>query len=79
MSYQKEDYTLDAKQRRFERLAALRTNLVLNRLDVLGNCANKHLYHYEQREVDKIFQHIEEKTKMVKAKFSGKQREQFKF
>lgn len=77
MAYSKDDYSPEAKRKRFERLVTLRTNSILNRLDVLGNCANRHLYSYERADIDSIFSAIEEKTKYVKAKFTGKKREQF--
>ena len=79
MAYNKDDYTSDAKRKRFERLAALRTNSILNRLEVLGNCSNKHLYQYEKQDIEKIFEALEEKTKLIKAKFLGRKREEFKF
>ncbi len=54
---------------RFKRLATLRTNAVLKRLKVLGNCANRQAYEYSEDEVDKIFSEVERKLKEVKAKF----------
>jgi hypothetical protein len=54
---------------RFKRLATLRTNTVLKRLKVLGNCANRQAYEYSEDEVDKIFSEVERKLKEVKAKF----------
>ena len=54
---------------RFKRLASLRTNTVLKRLKVLGNCSNRHIYEYTEDDIDKIFSEIEKKVKEVKAKF----------
>lgn len=54
---------------RFKRLATLRTNAVLTRLKVLGNCANRHNYEYTEDEVNKIFSEIDRKLKEVKSKF----------
>ena len=54
---------------RFKRLGTLRTNAVLRRLKVLGNCANRQAYEYTEDEVDKIFSEIERRLKEVKAKF----------
>ncbi|MGC9968178.1 MAG: hypothetical protein ABSC29_00375 [Minisyncoccia bacterium] len=54
---------------RFKRLATLRTNAVLKRLKVLGNCSNRQAYEYSEDEVDKIFSEVERKLKEVKAKF----------
>lgn len=57
------------KKERFRRLAEKRTNAVLKRLDVLGNCANRSAYDYSQEEVNKIFSEIEQKVKDTKSRF----------
>lgn len=54
---------------RFKRLAVQRTNSILSRLRVLGNCANRGAYDYTEEDVNKIFSEIERKIKEVKAKF----------
>lgn len=63
---------------RFRRLATLRTNTVLKRLKVLGNCSNRHVYEYDEEDIDKIFSEIEKKVKEVKAKFHFPKRRDFK-
>lgn len=63
---------------RFKRLATLRTNVVLKRLKVLGNCANRQAYQYEEEEVDKIFSEIERRVKEIKAKFHFPKNKDFK-
>ena len=62
---------------RFKRLATLRTNLVLERLKVLGNCSNRNLYEYEEQDIDKIFTEIERKVRETKAKFYYPKRKGF--
>lgn len=57
------------KRERFKKLAVYRTNEVLKRLKVLGNCANRSAYDYTEEEVNKIFSEIEKKLKEIKAKF----------
>ncbi len=57
------------KRKRFERLAVYRTNEVLKRLKVLGNCSNRSAYDYEESDINKIFFEIDRKTKETKAKF----------
>lgn len=57
------------KTERFKRLAILRTNEVLDRLRILGNCADRRSYTYTDEEIEKIFRAIDEQTKIVKAKF----------
>jgi len=57
------------KRTRFERLAVYRTNEVLKRLKVLGNCANRSAYEYTEEEVNKIFNEIEKYIKDTRVKF----------
>ena len=66
------------KRERFKRLATLRTNIVLNRLKVLGNCANRSAYEYTEEEINKIFSEIERKVKETKAKFHFPKEKEFK-
>lgn len=63
---------------RFKRLGALRTNEVLKRLKILGNCANRQAYEYTEKDVDAIFSAIERKAKETKAKFQFSKEENFK-
>lgn len=63
------DKISDNKRERFKRLAVYRTNEILKRLKVLGNCANRSAYEYNKEEINKIFSEIERKTKETKAKF----------
>ena len=66
------------KTERFKRLATRRTNEVLDRLRILGNCADYRSYAYTEEEIDKIFRAIDEQSKIVKAKFK-KPKKGFKF
>ena len=54
----------------FKRLASSRTNEVMKRVKILGNCANRSHYDYTEEEISKIFSEIERKIKETKAKFS---------
>lgn len=58
-----------SKRDRFKKLAVYRTNEVLKRLKVLGNCANRSAYEYSEEEVNKIFSEIDRKVKETRAKF----------
>lgn len=62
------DKKLEARTR-FKKLATHRTNEVLYRLKVLGNCANKSFYAYNDEDVSIIFKAIEEQVRFIKAKF----------
>ena len=66
------------KRERFKRLATYRTNEILKRLKILGNCANRSAYEYTEKEINKIFSEIEQKTKEIKAKFHFPKEEKFK-
>jgi len=54
----------------FKRLATSRTNEVMRRVKILGNCANRSHYDYTEEEINKIFSEIERKIRETKAKFS---------
>ncbi|MBP6855464.1 MAG: hypothetical protein KBC26_00555 [Candidatus Pacebacteria bacterium] len=70
---------MESKSDRFKRLATIRTNEVLKRLKILGNCANHQLYEYDEKDVDKIFSEIEKKVRESKSKFyHSKRSERFK-
>lgn len=62
---------------RFKRLATLRTNAVLKRLKILGNCANRQIYAYFEEDIDKIFSTIERQVKETKSKFYFPKEEKF--
>lgn len=66
------------KRDRFKRLAEYRTNTVLKRLKVLGNCANRSAYNYTEEDIDKIFSVIEKSVKEVKSKFHFPKNKEFK-
>ena len=68
----------DIKKDRFKRLAEQRTNAVLKKLQILGNCANRSAYSYTEDEINKIFSTIEKVTKDTKAKFHFSVSKQFR-
>lgn len=64
---------------RFKRLATARTNSILQRLKVLGNCSNRQIYDYTEDDIDKIFLEIDRRVKETKAKFHfPKHKKEFK-
>lgn len=63
---------------RFRRLATQRTNIILKRLKILGNCSNRQVYEYDEDDIDKIFSEIERKVKEIKAKFHFPKNREFK-
>lgn len=62
------------KKQRFRKLAQLRTDAALDRVRILGNCANRSVYDYTDEEVNKIFFAIEEQLRIVKSKFKRPRR-----
>ena len=69
----------ETPQERFKRLAEKRTNEVLRKLRILGNCSNRQAYSYTRADVDKIFSAIERKAREIKAKFNqAEDEEEFK-
>jgi hypothetical protein len=66
------------KKERFKRLATKRTNNVLQKLKVLGNCSNRQIYDYSEEQVDAMFSVIEKKLKEVKSKFHFPKETSFK-
>lgn len=68
----------DTPKERFKRLATLRTNEVLKRLKILGNCANRQSYEYSEKDIESIFSTIERRVREVKMKFHFTKEEKFK-
>ena len=68
----------ESKEEAFRRLATKRTNAVLERIRVLGHCANPQLYDYTQEDVRKIFQAIEKELRIVKIRFQNSSKSEFR-
>ena len=68
----------ETNRNRFIRLATLRTNTVLKRLKVLGNCANRSVYEYTEQDINKIFSEVDRAVKDTKAKFHFSKKREFK-
>lgn len=68
----------ESRNEAFQRLATKRTNAVLERLRVLGHCANPQLYEYSEEDVKKILRAIEKELKIVKTKFQNSTKSEFR-
>jgi hypothetical protein len=68
----------ESRHERFRRIAAKRTNEILEKIRILGNCANKSSYDYTEEEINKIFSEIDKQLKLTKGKFLAGKRERFK-
>jgi len=66
-----------SKRERFLKVAEARTNAVLEKIRVLGNCANRNLYEYKEEEVNKIFRVIQEALNETKLKFKDRKEKKF--
>jgi len=72
------DKNQEQKRERFKRLGVQRTNIVLQRLKVLGNCSNRSTYEYTEQQINKIFSEIEHRVRETKAKFHFPKNKEFK-
>ena len=68
----------ESRHERFKRIASKRTNDILEKIRILGNCANKSSYEYTEEEVNKIFSEIDKQLKLTKAKFITGKKDRFK-
>ncbi len=69
----------ETPENRFKRVAGARTNAVLDKLRLLGNCSNKRIYNYSQADVDRIFSAINKQVKKARENFNSSQVDLFKF
>jgi len=67
----------ETRQQRFRRVAARRTNEIVDKLRILGNCSNRSAYAYTDEEVNKIFAAIEKELREVKSKFAKTNKKRF--
>lgn len=70
---------VDPRRERFRRLAAQRTNVVLEKIRILGNCANSYQYSYNDEEISRMFSSIDSELRRVRSLFSPQKREKFSF
>ena len=70
---------LSEKRRRFLDLAEKRTQIVLDKLRVLGNCSNRQAYEYSDEDVEQIFAAIQEQVTLTKARFQDRKTPRFRF
>lgn len=68
----------ESRSDRFKRIATKRTNEVLEKIRILGNCANKSSYEYTDEEVSKIFSEIDKQLKLTKTRFFSGKRNKFR-
>jgi len=67
----------ETREERFRRVASRRTNEILSRIRILGNCSNKSAYSYTEEDIQRIFSAIEKKLRISKAKFHNTKKDKF--
>lgn len=73
----------EKKRQRFEKVAGKRVQFILDKLELLGNCANSSNYDYSEEDVKKMFSAIRSRTRQIEALFqdelSKQDNSKFKF
>ncbi len=67
----------ETKRDRFVRVAERRTNAILEKIRVLGNCSNKSMYEFDDDDITRIFRAIREALKETELQFKQKSNKQF--
>lgn len=60
----------ETNRERFVRIAEVRTQKIIDMIDLLGNCSNQYNYEYTPKDVEKMFTAIESALKSSKARFT---------
>jgi hypothetical protein len=68
----------ETRVQRFKRIATKRTNDIIRRIHILGNCSNRSAYDYTEEEIDKIFTAIGKELKAANARFTFNKKQVFK-
>ena len=63
---------MESRSEKFKRVATKRTNELLEKIRILGNCSNKSTYEYTEEEVAKIFKSLEKQLEITKTRFLNK-------
>ena len=58
------------KEERFKKIASRRVQEILDKLRLLGNCANRGNYYYNNEQVRKILSAIDDEWRKVKSEFN---------
>ncbi len=69
----------ESKRDRFVRIAARRTQHVLERLRILSNCSNRGVYEYSPEDIEKIFNTIQEELGLTRRQFEDRNKKRSEF
>lgn len=61
---------METKKDKFVRVAESRTNKIISMIRLLGNCSNRAVYEFSDKDIKKIFNAIEGELKTAKGKFA---------
>lgn len=67
------------RQDNFKRIAEARTNKIINTISLLGNLSNKSYYEYTQKQIELIFDSIQQELDTQREKFIEKEKKPKKF
>jgi len=71
------------RRKRFEKVASKRVQFIIDKLDLLGNCANRSNYEYTEDDVKKMFYTIKERIRQIevvyKEELNKQNKDKFKF
>jgi hypothetical protein len=65
---------MESRKERFNRIATKRTNDIIDKIRVLGNCSNRSTYDYTEDEINKIFSAINKELRISKDRFTSKRK-----
>ena len=68
---------VESKRGTFLRLAEKRTNAVINKVRILGNCSNPYAYEYSEEDIRRIFSAIEREIRTAKGRFRNHTKTRF--
>ena len=60
----------ETKREKFVRIAEARTYKIINMIQLLGNCSNQNLYEYSQKDINKIFNALQNELDEARKRYS---------
>ena len=78
MARKKVENAEETREERFKRIATNRTNDIIHKIRLLGNCSNRSGYNYTEQQVNRVFAAIDGEIKKAKARFTYTKKTEFK-
>ena len=70
---------MDNRKTNFKRIAENRTNKIISMISLLGNLSNRSYYDYSEKEIELIFDAIQNELDKQRVKFQGKNSQKKRF